>query len=230
VHENDQPNGSPSESQNDAIYLAAYGASVIEDETLRAVGISQLGVEGPAAATFRPVATAVKNQADLVWSIWLEGTFCSRLGPVFVKVYEACNEMRIDDVFVIDREIDGLLSLEERTASLEASESYREGKQQIQQLPQWDRMVVAMENEETPGHLPTLFAIQCAVFGLPLLSALVAYTYFEWHLGMCHAGGIPSEHRFRHFQERHPSTFLSVRRVFSSTLNAEDAAPQLASV
>ena len=47
-------------------------------------------------------------------------------------------------------------------------------------MPQWIRFEEKLENGETPGHLATLFAIQSALFNVPIFSALISYAYVEW--------------------------------------------------
>lgn len=212
----------------DSIYLAAYGSSVIDEETLRAIGISLLGVDRDArvAATYRPRA----HGNEMAWKIWLEGTFNVRLGARFCAAYHAVAAMRLDELFAIDAEIDRLLNREERAGSLEASGAFLDGKNDARQLPQWSRLVFAIEKGETPGHLATVFATQCVIFGLPLLSSLVAFSFYEWHLGECSVGGDPSRLQLRHFQECHPQTFHSVQRVFSEARDDNGGSFRLASL
>ena len=71
-----------------------------------------------------------------------------------------------------------------RTRSLIAAEAFLKGKSEMRAHREWRRFVDRVAEGHSPGHTTTLFALQCALYHLPLSSALSAYVWFELESGL----------------------------------------------
>lgn len=220
--------GNNSSSGNDSIYLVDSEGPCVEVE--RAIGISVMGVGGDGGGIFSP--DYVKKQVSggsedfkKQWLKWLRESFRDQMSAAFVKVYMASMEMRVESIVKLDNELDLLLSVIDNERSREAGKWFLEGKSEMQRAPQWQKYARYVDQGACPGHVVVVFALQAALYHLPLLHALTSYVYFEWRAGMLAYGkqrGIASgDVSPREFQEKYAESLKVVREVFARDLQAE---------
>jgi len=174
-------------AEDEPIYLVD-GKDVF-GEVERAIGISVMGVGGEGGGIFSHIFEKAQAPADLTefkkeWLKWLRKTFRDQLAEVLVNVFLASTEMRMGRIAELDKELGQQLSVEESKKSREAGTWFLQGKSTLQRAPQWQKYARCVEQGECPGHVVTVFALQAALYHLPLLSALTSYVYFEWRAGM----------------------------------------------
>ncbi len=150
--------------------------------------ISRLGVVSSRPATFLWDSA---SGLDASWQLWLETCFTPVLAPAFVAVHRLAGVMQPDEIIAIDRGVDPLLSEPLRLRSLSAALPFLSGKEEMRAHRAWIRVVDRITRGDSPGHLVTLFALQAALYALPLASALVAYVWFELE------SGLPAAYRSR---------------------------------
>lgn len=143
--------------------------------------ISRLGVDSVLPATFLWDRSA--SLADS-WTDWLETCFSPHLGPAFVEIYECASSFRLVEIQEVDHRLKNSLSASQQERSLQAALAFREGKSEMKANREWQRFVNRVETGKSPGHVTTLFALQCALYHLPLASSLSAYTWFELENGL----------------------------------------------
>lgn len=139
--------------------------------------VSLLGVEPGPAATFRP--EPLESLEDS-WARWIEDWFVPHLAPAFVETFHCGSAARAGEIQAIDSLLDGALSESMRSASLEAARAFLQGKEEMRGNREWIRFAERVESGETPGHLPVVFALQSALYHLPLTPALSSYAWFEF--------------------------------------------------
>lgn len=147
--------------------------------------ISRLGVQPHTPATF-----LWNDRGDLskAWSLWLENWFVPHLAGTFVKVYSAAAQFRPENVQAADKHLDTVLTAALRKRSLLVAKAFLEGKSEMRANREWTRFVERIERGDSPGHATTLFALQCALYHLPLAPALSAYAWFELESGLPQTG------------------------------------------
>lgn len=163
---------------SDAIRSAAPGEL---DGLALARLVSRLGVEIRTPCTFRCDGG---DDFAAAWERWLETCFSPHLAPVFVGVRRLAGELRIEGIVELDRRLDGVLGAPLRASSLAAARAFLEGKAEMRANPEWRRFAEAVAEGRSPGHAPVLFALQTALYHLPLASALAAYLWFELESGL----------------------------------------------
>jgi hypothetical protein len=143
--------------------------------------ISQLGVHPDTPATF-----VWDDRGDLTsaWTIWLEKWFVPHLTGVFVEVYRCATAFQVKEIEVADRRLDSLLTENLRARSLKIARAFLDGKSEMRAHREWQRFVDRVGQGKSPGHTTTLFALQCALYHLPLGPALSAYAWFELESGL----------------------------------------------
>lgn len=149
--------------------------------------ISQLGVHPESPATF-----VWDDRGDLAraWSLWLENLFVPHLSGIFVEVYLCAAAFRLKEIAAADNRLDAVLTESLRARSLKVAKSFLEGKSEMRANREWQRFVDRISRGEVAGHTTTLFALQCALYHLPLGPALSAYAWFELECGLPrHSGG-----------------------------------------
>ncbi|MCF6311210.1 MAG: hypothetical protein L3J39_02045 [Verrucomicrobiales bacterium] len=210
-----------------AIYLAEGDAVFGEME--RAIGISVMGVSSVGGSIFSPkirskksVQKAGERELQIFaesWTMWLQQPFTEHLAETFVEVYMAAAEMRLRRVTQLDLSLGQCLSGAEARRSRAAGQCFLEGKSEMQRAPQWQKYARSVEAGECPGHVVTVFALQSALYHLPLLSALTAYVYFEWRAGMSVFIGDSVIQKkgltLQKFQQDYPQSMQVVRQVFA---------------
>jgi len=215
-------------AENDSIYLVDGDKAFGEME--RAIGISVMGVGGEGGGLFSNQIEGNLNSGDLVefkklWFEWLREKFRAQLSEVFVEVFMASTEMRIDRIAELDLELNQRLSDEEQKKSRQAGSWFLEGKSDMQSAPQWQKYARCVEQESCPGHVITVFALQASLYHLPLLSALTSYVYFEWRAGLLafakEGKNVNVELSAQSFHEKYPESMEVVREVFSRNFQAE---------
>ena len=143
--------------------------------------VSRLGVEAVSPATFLwngegPLARA--------FDLWLAGSFGPTLAPALIEVHRLATAYRLDEIAAVDQRIDASLDLGAKTRSLAAAKAFLEGKAEMKANREWTRFSERVALNKTPGHTATLFALQTALYHLPLAPALAAYAWFELESGL----------------------------------------------
>ena len=193
----------------DGVYLVGAGDG---RESGRAIGISLLGIDCETAATFFPG----RADAAKAWDRWLKRVFEPHLAPAFVEIFTATGRMRIDRVVARDRSLGERLAVPAARRSLAAAAPFLDGRAEIRHFPQWTKFRDRLDAGETPGHVTSLFALQAALFHLPLLQALVSYLYFEWRSGL----GPATDVGVARFQRNFPESLAAARRAFEREAGA----------
>lgn len=193
---------------SDSLHLAE--ADDVEGFALARL-ISQLGVSPDSPATF-----VWDDRGDLgaAWSIWLKTWFVPHLSGIFIEVYRCAAAFQVREIEVADRQLDGALSEALRTRSLIASEPFLKGKSEMRAHREWRRFVDRVAEGHAPGHTTTLFALQCALYHLPLSSALSAYVWFELESGLPQSRSGRRESGYRD----KPGSAEEVLKVFRTAL------------
>jgi urease accessory protein UreF len=165
--------------------------------------ISRLGVVSGAPATFFWDKSSGLSE---VWNFWLGTWFAPILAPAFVNAHRFAGEMRPDEIVAGDLAIDRALPEPFRLRSLSAAAPFLEGKNDMRAHRVWSRVSGKIAAGDSPGHLVTVFALQTALYHLPLASALAAYAWFELE------SGLPPAHRDR------PGTAAEALDLFAAAL------------
>ena len=154
---------------SDALHIAEPGDA---QEVSLARAIALLGVTPGSAATF-----LFDNRGDLpgAWQIWQDQCLEPHLGPNFVEAYECGSQFRIDEVQAIDCLLDVKLTDQVRERSIAAGKPF---------LKDWVKYNERVGKGHSPGHISVIFALQSALYHLPLASALSAYIWFEFQSGL----------------------------------------------
>ncbi|NLT69424.1 MAG: hypothetical protein GXX91_01855 [Verrucomicrobiaceae bacterium] len=156
--------------------------------------ISQLGVSPQSPATF---AWNDRGNLAAAWTIWLEKWFAPHLSACFVEVYHRAAASLVEEIEAADRRLDAALTDSLRSRSLQVAGAFLEGKSERRAHRQWQRFVERIASGHTPGHTTTLFALQCALYHLPLGSALSAYAWFELESALPPSGSGGGERDYR---------------------------------
>jgi hypothetical protein len=139
--------------------------------------ISVLGIEPVHPGTFFPGKDAILAQA---WESWTESTFLPIIAPAFIEVLQHGLASRIEEICGNDNELSRNLTDEMAVRSQKSAKTFLEGKSEMKGNREWVRYAGAVQSGATPGNLPVVFALQSALFHLPLASALSAYAWFEF--------------------------------------------------
>lgn len=192
-------------------------------EQNRANAIARLGAtDATGPGTFFPAERAGGLDFEAAFEDWRTTLFLPWLGPRFIAVHLAAARMETERIQEIDREIDTHLSPAARQRSLEAARPFLEGRTEIRSQPQWVKFLQAAEQGRTPGHLPTIFSLQAALFHLPLLPAMTAYVNLEGANGLAAmAGG--ERWDLDRFAETYPEGAEAARLVFQAGWSMTDA-------
>lgn len=148
--------------------------------------ISRLGVVPGSPSTFLRDESSTLSEG---WNAWLGTWFAPVLAPAFASIHRLAGEMRPDEIVAGDLAIDRALPEPLRLRSLSAARPFLDGKDEMRAHRAWSRVSARIAAGESPGHLATLFALQTALYHLPLASALAAYAWFELE------SGLPPAHR-----------------------------------
>lgn len=150
--------------------------------------ISRLGATAGSPATF-----FWDESTDLTdsWDDWGTTVFSPILAPAFVAMHRHASEMRPDEILAEDLALDRALPETLRLRSQSAARPFLSGKEEMRAHRAWTRVAVRITEGAAPGHLTTLFALQTALYHLPLASALSAYVWFELE------SGLPASYRDR---------------------------------
>jgi len=163
---------------SDALHIAEPGDT---EEVSLARAIALLGVTPECAATF-----LFDDRGDLpnAWQIWQDEWLSPHLAPNFVEAYECGSQFRIDEVQAIDCMLDVNLTEQVRERSIAAGKPFLEGKAEMRGNKDWVKYSERVEKGQSPGHVSVIFALQSALYHLPLASALSAYIWFEFQSGL----------------------------------------------
>lgn len=143
--------------------------------------ISRLGVDSCSPGLF---LTGGSRSLALDWQDWVTNSLVPVLSPCFAAVHRLAGGIRPAEIAKLDRELDERLPPLPRSRSLEAAKAFLEGKSGMGGHREWSRYADLVAKGSTPGHLPVVFAVQTALFHLPLASSLAAYAWFELESGM----------------------------------------------
>lgn len=143
--------------------------------------VSRLGVEAVTPATF---LWDGKSSLVLAFDLWLIGSFGPILAPALIEVHRLATAYRLDEIAAIDRRIDASLDAAAKSRSLTTAKAFLEGKDEMKANREWTRFAELATKGTTPGHTATLFALQSALYHLPLVPALAAYAWFELESGL----------------------------------------------
>ncbi len=143
--------------------------------------ISRLGVELSGPCTFVWESSRTLKEA---WAHWLAGIFRPLLAPALVSVHALASAMRPAEVVAVDRRVDAGLASESRHRSLAAGRAFLEGKTAMRAHREWSGFADRVAADESPGHVAVLFALQSALYHLPLASTLAAYAWLEFESGV----------------------------------------------
>ncbi|MDF1659815.1 MAG: hypothetical protein P1U58_19535 [Verrucomicrobiales bacterium] len=139
--------------------------------------ISLLGIAPTTSATFSPNPGAPLESA---WKTWQETRFVPHYAPAFIRTFGAAMKLRIETIVSADLALDSELPEAARKKSLSAGRPFLEGKTEMKGHREWIRFAERVEKNQSPGHLCVLFALQSALYHLPLSSALEAFVSFEF--------------------------------------------------
>lgn len=163
---------------SDTLHIAKPGDS---KEFSFARAISLLGVTPEAAATF-----LFDNRGDLPrsWKLWQDNWLAPHLAPNFIEAYECGSKFRINEVQAVDSLLDVNLSEQLRERSIVAGKPFFDGKDEMKGNKSWAKYADRVKKAQSPGHVSVIFALQSALYNLPLASALSAYIWFEFQSGL----------------------------------------------
>lgn len=196
-------------------------------EQLRADAMTRIGAtDARLPATF--LATGTGPMFEREFGHWLAETFESWLGTGLIGVGRATAAMRTEQIAALDLEIDGRLDPMARERSKRAAIPWLEGRAEVRRQPQWVKYLAAQASGEVPGHLATVFAMQAALFHLPLLSVLTAYVHYEGINGLAAAPG-GDRMGAGAFADRYPAAIEAARRVFQRGLGDANGFSRFAS-
>lgn len=148
-----------------------------ESEFAFARFVSLLGITPNSAGTFCPDKGASLESA---WTDWAERYFSPVLAPAFVSAFRYGMESKSEEIAETDRDLVAQLPDDLAVRSREAGIPFFEGKDEMKANRVWTRYADAVEKGNSPGNLPVVFALQSALFQLPLSSALGSYAWFEF--------------------------------------------------
>jgi urease accessory protein UreF len=143
--------------------------------------ISRLGVDSSSPGLFLPESSGSLRSE---WHDWVTATLVPVLVPCFAAVHRLAGGIRPAEIARLDRELDGQLPPLPRSRSLAAARAFLEGKSGMGGHREWSRYANLVTEGSAPGHLPVVFAVQTALFHLPLASSLAAYAWFELESGL----------------------------------------------
>ncbi len=158
----------------------AVGADDLDGLSL-ARHVSRLGVTISSPCLF---LWSGEGELRKAWSGWLQATFAPLLAPSFVAVHRLAEGLRPIEIMAVDRKIDESLQGDARLRSLACGRSFLDGKSEMQANREWSRFAERVAEGQSPGHAVTLFALQTALYHLPLSPALAAYAWFELESGL----------------------------------------------
>ncbi len=138
--------------------------------------VSRLGVESVSPVTF---VWDGRGPVSPLFQRWLGELYRPILAHALVEVHRLSMAYRLDEIAAIDRRIDTFLDVGAKTRSLAVAKAFLEGKDRMKANREWSRFADHVAKGETPGHTPTLFALQAALYHLPLAPTLAAYAWFE---------------------------------------------------
>ncbi|MEM1297527.1 MAG: urease accessory UreF family protein [Verrucomicrobiota bacterium] len=167
------PDSIPDSVESSGIYLLN---SALPEELWRSVEIALMATEPSQAILFQPVG--LKNWGGQ-WVKWLDGEFSSTIAPHLVRSRQVASngvrELAAEDQTFAE-ELDRECSERSLAAGL-ALLTRNEGAKHLSEVARFGEKI---ENGVCPGHVPSVFALQCAIFNVPAAAALIAYLYLEW--------------------------------------------------
>lgn len=162
----------------DTLHIAETGDSA---EVSFARAISLLGVSPETPATF---FFDERGYLPTAWQLWQDQWLGPHLAQNFVDAFHCGSDFRIHELQAIDTLLDIQLTESVRERSKEAAIPFLEGKEEMRANREWTRFADRIASGETPGHVCVVFALQSALYRLPLASALSAYIWFEFRSGL----------------------------------------------
>ncbi len=140
-------------------------------------------LDGP--LTFLPPSAAAPADWLRAWNTWREGTLTAVLAPVLLEVVALAVRGCVREILAADRALDAALAPDDaRSRSVAAGRrllarlAVSRGERSLSRFQQWAAA------GEMPAHFPTIYAVQHALFHLPLRLLVPAYAYCEWSSAM----------------------------------------------
>ena len=147
----------------------AAGPSDLEFARVLRIADPDSALAGP--LTFLPAGS---------WQAWREQVLIPIFAPALLQVAADAARGCAREVLALDRALDAALSPDARTRGQAAGRrllarlASSRGERCLSKFQQW------VSGDEMPAHFPTIYAVQHALFHLPLRLLVPAYAYWEW--------------------------------------------------
>tara|TARA_R110002096_G_scaffold316010_12_gene510386 strand:+ start:15386 stop:16063 length:678 start_codon:yes stop_codon:yes gene_type:complete len=175
------PDSSPEVPDSSGIYLTE---SALPEELWRSVEIALMAAVPTQAILFQPVGTKCWGGQ---WVKWIDGRFSKYVAPHLVRSRQVAatgiRELAAEDQ-TFSEKLDRECSERSLAAGL-ALLTRHEGARHLGEIAKFGEKI---ENGVCPGHAPTVFALQCAIFNVPAAPALIAYLFLEWRTAQAITG------------------------------------------
>lgn len=164
-----------------------------------------------------------ENTSDLgtAWDEWRRDRFVIALAPAFAKAFQLASAHKVNEIAEIDRDLETSLTEAISAKSKNAALAFLEGKSEMKANREWQRLTRLVEDGKTPGHLPTLFAFQSALYHLPLASALRSYARYEFHCGRTSFTRLTPGEENQIFQRILPDVAVAVKADLSDNTDSD---------
>jgi hypothetical protein len=143
-------------------------------EVVRAATVCTLGLEATTQLTW-------DDATD--WQDWCSGIFAGHLGAHLRDCYVHTASNAIDQLVFRDRDLGARLSQSERGRLGAAGSQFLETLAGAKHVRGIERVRDAVLEGHCDGLFPTVFAMQAALFHVPLGQAIFVYAYLEWRAG-----------------------------------------------
>ena len=149
-------------------------------------GRNRSGPFGGECLSFAPAAEA---HFAGVWSIWIEQVFGAHLLDAMVAVMSLARADHSRDLLAVDARLAAQLPPEAVLRLRRAGHDMLRGMDGLRGSRPAQKLAAAAERGETPGLFPIVFALQSAIYNVPLRAALIAYGRLEWRAARDAHGG-----------------------------------------
>lgn len=175
------PDPPPKSADSNGIYLTS---SALPEELWRSVEIALMATTPSQAILFQPVGA--KNWGGQ-WVKWVDGKFSSTIAPHLVRCRQVA-AVGVRELSAEDQSFSEKLDRDCTERSLSAGLALLTRNEGAKHLSEVAKFGVKIENGVCPGHAPSVFALQCAVFNVPAAAALIAYLFLEWRTAQAITG------------------------------------------
>ncbi len=154
-------------------------AAARRDPLLRRIfRICDPGRRDQGAFTFQ---LAPEQNAAEIWTDWLNTLYLPEILPRQLEIMQQAGEGKAREVRAEDLLIDEVLT--DPTAnesSRRAGEILLHSLGEAQGVRILNKMKIWHEENRTPAHFATIYAVQSAIFSFPMRQALLCYLWHEW--------------------------------------------------